>query len=455
MENLSNKINEIRSLIAEIEILDAINRAAKLAESLNLLDFRDEALLLETNQIKINNDIQKNIDDADDLEVRQNKVVDQTLNLLTRMEATATKKIEKEIIPPVELNHKKTTTANRTKSESNSNTILIGIVALVTLVIVGFLLFKIIGNKSTTTTTNQNLPDVNQTALCDDYVARIESAIEAKAFEKAKKGLIAADEVCQNKLKLQFLLEDYNTALLEATQSDENEVEIEPETPEIKPDNNTVPNEEIKPEIIKPGLVQVNPEILNINPKLVINPALLHLDFWTGNWESSFGKLSFVQKGTEVFGDYDNGKGWLQGKYNLKTKLFTGTFYNGISKKYGSFQFKKDGKKFDGKWGWKNEALSRKWSGKLINAKTPTLQFYKTGFSGRVLNEAGQPITRAKVTVNGKIAVFTNAQGFFQILLPEGMYTIEASHANYRTEKSSKKYQLNSNQEKVNFRLRK
>lgn len=461
MENRSDKINEIRLLIAEIEILDAINRTIELAESLNLPSFRDEALLLKVNQVQIRNDKQKNIDEASDLEVRQNRVIDQTLNLLTRLEGRANTIVENRMVPPVHQKENIEKTISKTierptkntpkskNSDEGNNRILIAIIVTVTLIIVVFLLYRMFDNKNTSGK-EQNLPLVTKVAPCDDYVKRIEAAIAAKSFEKAKDALIAADEVCDNKLKLQFLLEDYNTALLEASQTDDNSVETEP-----KPDDNPKPEQPSEPgTTIKPGLVQVNPGILNIKPELLIRPELLNLDYWTGTWKSSFGNLAFVQIGTEVFGDYGNAKGWLQGKYDSKTKLFSGTFYNAISKKQGNFQFKKNGNSFEGKWGWKSQTLSQKWSGTLIGKEEPILKYYKNGFIGRVLDEKGKPIARAKVTVNDKSSVFTNTQGLFQIPLPTGSYRISASHANYQTERLQKTYRLKEEQEKVYFKLK-
>lgn len=85
-----------------------------------------------------------------------------------------------------------------------------------------------------------------------------------------------------------------------------------------------------------------------------------HLKFakWSGNWDTSFGKIFLKQHGNQVTGDYRD-LGSITG--TITGNVLKGTFDNKGTK--GSFEFTLDGNKFKGKWGWGTKLDKGEWNG--------------------------------------------------------------------------------------------
>lgn len=79
---------------------------------------------------------------------------------------------------------------------------------------------------------------------------------------------------------------------------------------------------------------------------------------WSGNWDTSFGKIFLKQHGQQVTGDYKD-VGTITG--TIQGNTVKGTFYNKGSK--GSFEFTLQGNTFKGKWGWGNKLDGGQWNG--------------------------------------------------------------------------------------------
>lgn len=88
-----------------------------------------------------------------------------------------------------------------------------------------------------------------------------------------------------------------------------------------------------------------------------------HLKFakWSGNWDTSFGKIFLKQHGNQVTGDYGT-KGPIEG--TITGNVLKGTFKNGNS--LGYFEFKLDCNEFSGKWGWDKSLNKGKWDGTKV-----------------------------------------------------------------------------------------
>ncbi|NAS32714.1 hypothetical protein GTQ40_17165 [Flavobacteriaceae bacterium R38] len=89
---------------------------------------------------------------------------------------------------------------------------------------------------------------------------------------------------------------------------------------------------------------------------------------WTGKWNTSFGELVLIQRGSSVTGRYRN-LGEVKAIYNKYTGKLKGTFTNKGSK--GSFEFVLIScSNFRGKWGWGTALNKGDWSGKRASRNT-------------------------------------------------------------------------------------
>lgn len=376
---MENRIDEIRNLIGDVEFLAAINEVIELTTSLGHKDLRDDAFLLKSNQVQLNQDKNKGLGSADELAGRQNKIVDKLLDLLTTLEnRVATQpeppKAEAVVEPkPEPISQPKATATTNVTTTANSNLpkIIIAVIASLAILFFGYRFIKPASKKTEKET-------VAKVDTCEEALNRIEEAIAAKEFLIAKKGLFKADKICTEKIRLTLLFEDYNEALEAAKESGE-PIKVTEETPnkpteteeETKPnDNGTKPDGGIKPGVVKPGLITIDPS------KLTIQPGVLNLDTWTGTWTSDFGEIAFVQNGSQIMGDYPKANGWLNGTYNKRSKKWTGTFYNGILKKQGQFEFVKNGKEFSGTWYFDDNSSKGTWKGKQNSTVLPTLKIF-------------------------------------------------------------------------------
>lgn len=79
---------------------------------------------------------------------------------------------------------------------------------------------------------------------------------------------------------------------------------------------------------------------------------------WSGNWDTTFGKIFLRQNGNKVTGDYKN-VGTIEG--TITQNILRGKFTNNGS--VGSFEFVLNGNNFTGKWGWGNLTNKGSWNG--------------------------------------------------------------------------------------------
>jgi hypothetical protein len=379
---MENRIDEIRNLIGDVEFLAAINEVIELTTLLGHKDLRDDAFLLKSNQVQLNQDKNKGLGSSDELEGRQNKIVDKVLDLLTTLENRVATQPElpkvESIVEPISQPKTITKTIAVTTANNNLPKVIIAVLAGLLILFFGYRFMKSPPKKTEKET-------VAKVDTCEEALNRIEEAIAAKEFLIAKKGLFKADKVCTEKIRLTLLFEDYNDALEAAKESGE-PIKVTEETPNkpaeteggtkpedngTKPeDNGTKPSGGTKPGIVKPGLITIDPS------KLTIQPGILNLDTWTGMWTSNFGDIAFVQNGSQIMGDYPKANGWLNGRYNKRSKKWTGVFYNGIAKKYGKFEFVKNGKEFSGTWYFDDNSSKGTWKGKQTSTTLPTLKIF-------------------------------------------------------------------------------
>jgi hypothetical protein len=111
-------------------------------------------------------------------------------------------------------------------------------------------------------------------------------------------------------------------------------------------------------------------------PELSIaKPLKASAPSWRGTWETTYGTLRIQQSGHRVRGDYPAGDGVLKGKYQPGKGVLSGTFRNNRMNRDGRLRFRltDDGKKFEGKWGWKNEPLDKSWQGTRKSRQRPEL----------------------------------------------------------------------------------
>ncbi|NJN78841.1 MAG: carboxypeptidase regulatory-like domain-containing protein [Saprospiraceae bacterium] len=430
-----SRIDEIRNLIGDVEFLAAINEVIELTTSLGHKDLRDDAFLLKANQVQLNQDKNKGLGSADEFAGRQNIIVDKVLDLLTTLENRVVTEPEQPKSPksePISQPKINQTTATATTS-NNLPKIIIAVLAGLLILFFGYRFTKSSSNKTAK-------PKVSNMDSCEDALKRIKEAITAKDFEIAKKGLLRADKICTEKIELAFLLDEYNKAVKEIDeQISVNETDnTKPETPEEpKPDNGTKPGGTIKPEAIRPGLIAIDPS------RLTIKPGVLTLDTWTGTWNSDFGEIIFIQTGKEIFGDYSKYKGWIFGEYNDNSKSWKGIFYNGITKKEGSFEFVKSGETFTGKWQFNDNSGNGNWKGSQTSKTKSTLNYFPI-FNGKVYDTNGKAVAKAKVSFNNQYTTYSDESGNFKLNLPHGKYEATATQPNYQSQTLTVKHVENS-----------
>jgi hypothetical protein len=447
-KQMGSRIDEIRNLIGDVEFLAAINEVIELTTSLGHKDLRDDGFLLKANQVQLNQDKNKGLGSSDELAGRQNKIVDKVLDLLTTLENRVMTEPEPPKAEPVVtskpqqiLHPKINTTTSVTTANNNLPKVIIAVLAGLLILFFGYRFMK-------SPSKNPQKEAVAKVDTCEEGLKRIEEAIAAKDFEFAKKGLFKADKICTEKIQLSFLLDEYNKAVEEAKQVDavtentENENvtnsggTTKPNEP-TKPNGGTKPDGGIKPGILKPGILTIDPS------KLLIKPGALLLDTWTGTWESDFGEVIFIQTGKELFGDYSKYNGWIFGEYNDNSKSWKGVFYNGITKKEGSFEFVKSGKSFTGTWRFNDNSASGNWKGSQTSQTKPTLKYFPT-FSGRVYDINGKAVEKAKVSFNNQYTTYSDENGAFSLNLPYGKYKATAAQPNYQSQTLDVKHVENS-----------
>lgn len=90
---------------------------------------------------------------------------------------------------------------------------------------------------------------------------------------------------------------------------------------------------------------------------------------WTGVWSTDFGALRIHEASNTMYGDYAD-KGIIDG-YEKYLNTYKGTFTNGADE--GWFEFKLNGEKFTGTWGWKGQGKKGNWNGRRISKEKPLL----------------------------------------------------------------------------------
>lgn len=89
-------------------------------------------------------------------------------------------------------------------------------------------------------------------------------------------------------------------------------------------------------------------------------PTGLKKAVWSGKWKTSFGDIILQQVGNKVTGKYKTNDR-IEAEYNPDTRILKGTFTNGSQT--GKLEFKIEGNKFTGKWGWGNNLDQGAWTG--------------------------------------------------------------------------------------------
>jgi len=87
---------------------------------------------------------------------------------------------------------------------------------------------------------------------------------------------------------------------------------------------------------------------------------------WQGTWKTNFGTVKLQQKGNNVAGDYRD-IGSING--TISNGVLSGTFTNNGSK--GQFEWKINGERFTGKWGWNSQLTSGSWNGNRTSKQKP------------------------------------------------------------------------------------
>ena len=93
---------------------------------------------------------------------------------------------------------------------------------------------------------------------------------------------------------------------------------------------------------------------------------------WTGTWGSTYGILRFIQNGNEVSGDYSS-KGFIKGTVGPGCTL-SGTFDNRQEQIKGTFEFTREGERFEGLWGLEGELPYEAWKGRRSSSELPRLR---------------------------------------------------------------------------------
>lgn len=93
---------------------------------------------------------------------------------------------------------------------------------------------------------------------------------------------------------------------------------------------------------------------------------------WTGTWGSTYGILRLIQDGNQVAGDYSS-KGFIKGTVGPGCNL-KGTFDNRQEQIKGTYEFTRDGDRFEGLWGLDGELPYERWKGRRSSSELPVLR---------------------------------------------------------------------------------
>ncbi|MFW5761764.1 MAG: hypothetical protein ACOCXH_12360, partial [Cyclobacteriaceae bacterium] len=137
---------------------------------------------------------------------------------------------------------------------------------------------------------------------------------------------------------------------------------------------------------------------------------------WRGTWNSTFGQLRLHQEGSRVFGDYENGKAYIQGTYDVKTDKLTGVFVNDNIPNKGIIEFTRSGTtNFTGLWVYGTETPNSNWSGNRTNDDLPELKYHYKALAARKY-EYSNAFSRI-----GKIGSTSQGAGTKSFLLPSNL----------------------------------
>jgi len=93
---------------------------------------------------------------------------------------------------------------------------------------------------------------------------------------------------------------------------------------------------------------------------------------WTGTWGSTYGILRLIQDGNQVSGDYSS-KGFIKGTVGPGCNL-KGTFDNRQEQIKGTYEFTREGDRFEGLWGLDGELPYERWKGRRSSSELPVLR---------------------------------------------------------------------------------
>lgn len=159
---------------------------------------------------------------------------------------------------------------------------------------------------------------------------------------------------------------------------------------------------------------------------------------WTGAWDTSYGELRLVQVSDNVYGDYNDGNGTIEGKLDKNNRILTGYFYNAKAKKEGDFTFIRwNGNSFKGSWNWYNSTEKAEWNGTKSSSAFPSLKYYgkfnepvwtggwDTNFGPITLRQNGSSVT----------GDYTNADGWIRASYHPPTRTLSGIFFNRRANK--------------------
>ena len=160
-------------------------------------------------------------------------------------------------------------------------------------------------------------------------------------------------------------------------------------------------------------------------------PSNLSKAVWSGKWNTNFGEVILQQVGNKVTGKYKD-KDKIEATYDPANRTLKGTFTNGTNS--GRFEWKWEGNKFTGKWGWGNSLNGGEWKGdKQVKTNQYTASSNSSGSTNAGTNSTA-PVTYKKYRVRAlDVVISESGQNVFSADAPAELY----GFAGFRMQKAT------------------
>ena len=241
IQQLKARIESIRMLVAESKVSEAIQAFIDLAKASKKPELRDELISISAQQRKLESDTRKYIADASEIELRQNRLLNQLLDLLSDVERGAWVEGEEPEI-------RRPSPPKKEQEERKKALPLPWIIAMAVVVVVAvFLILKSTGTKGGDKGSN----------ICIELKQEARKQTRLGDYAAARELLAKALEVCEDKESVEDLL-----GLLEQRMREEQPKEEERPS---NPDEKEPPKREEQPAPSPTGF-QVASAILKASP---------------------------------------------------------------------------------------------------------------------------------------------------------------------------------------------